>query len=87
VSKADGVLALPARVDATTVAGLYRDALRAPPAAAIDFAAVADVDSAGVALVLELVERARRAGVATELRNVPEHYAQLCAAHRVAIDG
>ena len=84
MSTAD-VLALPARVDVSTVPALHRDAVRAAPAGAIDLAGVTTIDSAGVAFVLELVERAQRSGVTTQLRNVPEHFAQLCKAHRVSV--
>ncbi|MEQ1440212.1 STAS domain-containing protein [Fontimonas sp. SYSU GA230001] len=41
-------------------------------AGSLDLSAVAQVDSAGVALLLEIARRARQRGLAIELRNPPE---------------
>ena len=75
-------LSLPARVDATAAARLHGQ-LRGELPGAIDFAGVQDIDSAGLALVVELAERARSRGFVCTLSNVTPRFAQLCAAHRV----
>jgi ABC-type transporter Mla MlaB component len=78
-------LRLPPQVDAAAVAALYRDAAaRIATLTVIDFSAVKQIDSAGVALVLAL--RALRRS-AIELRAVPERFTTLCLAHRVALAG
>ena len=67
----EAAVALPARLDAAAVAAVFR---AAKPGAALDFAAVRELDSSAVALV-----QALRA----EARNVPERYRQLLEAHRL----
>ncbi|HVF36116.1 MAG TPA: hypothetical protein VND91_12410 [Candidatus Saccharimonadia bacterium] len=82
-------LVLPACVDARAAAGIWRElGARVPPA--IDFAAVREIDSAGVALVAALRRRHLAVGGrdsagtrAFPLLNVPDRFAQLCAAHRI----
>jgi len=83
------VLRLPARVDATVAAALYREwAPRAATLAAIDFAQVTTIDSAGVALVRALGAQAQRAGASSpRLESVPARYAELCLAHRLEVEG
>ena len=83
MSKAD-TLALPARVDATAVASLWQACERAPPGT-IDFGAVQEIDSAGLAFVAALcgVAGPRRGSSRPALVNVPERFEQLCRAHRV----
>jgi ABC-type transporter Mla MlaB component len=85
MAEAGEVLRLPDRVDAGTAGALWREwSPRAARIAAIDFAAVSAIDSAGVALVRSLAELARRAGAASpELRATPPRYRQLCLAHRI----
>ena len=84
-AEADATLALPARVDAAAAAALYRTwAPRAAALAAIDFAAVTGIDSAGVALVRALALQAQsRRGAPPRLLAPPPRYCQLCLAHRV----
>ena len=72
------MLTLPARVDAAQAASIWKEAGASPPAV-IDFAAVTEIDSAGLALVAELASRRRD----IVLTNVPVSFANLCAAHRV----
>lgn len=85
VAEPDATLVLPARVDAGAAAALHRVwAPRVATLAAIDFAAVTDLDSAGVALVRALAAQARaRRGAPPRLLAPPPRYAQLCLAHRV----
>ena len=67
---------LPERVDAAAAAALWAvHGSRAP--ATIDFARVAEIDSAGLALVLAL------RAPPTALLNVPDRFVQLCRAHRI----
>lgn len=82
-------LVLPARVDARAAAVLWRAQGERIPAA-IDFAAVREIDSAGLALVSalrrrSLADRSATGGAPTvfPLLNVPERFVQLCAAHRI----
>jgi phospholipid transport system transporter-binding protein len=81
VSKVE-TLTLPSRVDAPAAARLYAQ-LRGELPGTIDFAAVQEIDSAGLALVAELAERVRQQGRVCTLSNVTPRFAQLCAAHRV----
>lgn len=85
----NGVLRLPARVDATVAAALYRDwAPRAATLVAIDFAQVTAIDSAGVALVRALAAQAQRAGASSpRLESVTARYTELCLAHRLEAEG
>ncbi len=85
----DHVLRLPARVDATVAAALYRDwAPRAATLVAIDFAQVTAIDSTGVALVRALGAQARRAGASSpRLDSVTARYTELCLAHRLEAEG
>ena len=76
MSKAE-TLVLPEVVDAAAATRLWRELAGTTPAA-IDFARVREIDSAGLALVAEL----RRGGAATLLA-VPPRFRQLCAAHRI----
>jgi phospholipid transport system transporter-binding protein len=72
------VIALPERVTRADVARLWRElGPRAATAARIELAGVREIDSAGVALVLELAA----AGAAID--NAPPRYVALAAAHRV----
>ena len=74
------MVSLPTRVTREDVARLWRElAPRARSAGRIDLADVREIDSAGVALVLELAAAAGAAIV-----NAPARYAALAAAHRVA---
>lgn len=76
---AAAAIALPARALRDDVATLWRElAPRARSARRIDLGAVREIDSAGVALVLEL---AALAGAA--IANAPPRFAALVAAHRV----
>lgn len=82
------VLALPPRLDADAAARLYREwAPRAASLARLDFAAVQQLDSAGVALVQALQDAARQRGREIELRALPARFEQLCLAHRLALGG
>lgn len=85
-SSSDATLRLPARVDAGVAAALYRQWHgRAAALAAIDLAAVASIDSAGVALVRQLRQEAAAArGTPPLLHNPPPGYLQVCRAHRLA---
>lgn len=81
------VEALPATVDATAAAALYRAwQPRLTRIATFDLAAVNTLDSAGVALlrVVQAEQRAR-GGMPAVLRSVPERYRALCLAHRVPV--
>ena len=79
-----GALRLPPRVDAAVAATLFREvAPRAAHVIAIDFSVVESIDSAGLALVRTLCERAAKNGAAPALLHVPPRYRQLCLAHRV----
>ncbi|HET7844070.1 MAG TPA: STAS domain-containing protein [Xanthomonadales bacterium] len=69
---------LPARVTRDDVARLWRE-LAPRPAQTIDLAHVAEIDSAGVALVLELA-----AAHGATVANANARYEALLAAHRVA---
>jgi len=82
-------LVLPACVDARAAASLWREFGEQLPTA-IDFAAVREIDSAGLALVSalrrrSLASRGTAAGAPPvfSLLNVPDRFAQLCAAHRI----
>ena len=78
-----GTLRLPPQVDAAAAGALYRAAAaRISTLEAIDFGAVRQIDSAGVALVLAL--RALR-GAPIQLRSVPARFETLCLAHRVSL--
>ena len=78
MSGAAVVIALPARVVRADVARLWREfAARAATATRIDLGSVREIDSAGLALVLEL---AAVAGAA--IANAPSRYVALAAAHR-----
>lgn len=79
--QAADVLALPACVDAAAAARLWRE-LGASAPAAVDFSAVREIDSAGLAFVVAV---RRRGGPdhAARLLHVPQRFAQLCAAHRI----
>lgn len=85
----DAVLQLPARVDADAAATLYRAwHPRVRALAAIDMAAVESIDSAGVALVRQLLAEAGAARPgAPLLHNATPGYLQICRAHRLATDG
>ena len=85
----DAVLTLPARVDAAASAALYRAwHPRVRALAAIDMAAVEAIDSAGVALVRQLLAEATHARTrAPLLHNATPGYLQICRAHRLAADG
>lgn len=85
----DQVLRLPARVDAAVAAALYREwAPRVAALAAIDFAQVTAIDSAGVALVRALHAQSLRAGATPpRLEQVPARYSKLCLAHRLEGEG
>ena len=78
------VMALPSRVDAGVVASLW-PACRGEAPASIDFGAVQEIDSAGLAFVAALCGLAGSARVdaAPALVNVPERFVQLCRAHRI----
>lgn len=78
MSRAD-TLSLPATVDAAVATRLHRE-LAGRTVTAVDFAAVAAIDSAGLALIAEL---AARAPAKLVLAHVTPRFAQLCAAHRV----
>jgi phospholipid transport system transporter-binding protein len=74
-----GVIALPSRVVRDDVARLWRElAPLARGATRVDLAGVREIDSAGMALVLELA-----AVSDAVIANVPARYAALAAAHRV----
>jgi ABC-type transporter Mla MlaB component len=84
-----GVEALPAVVDETAAAALFRAwRPRLTQIAGFDLGAVREIDSAGVAL-LRAVQAAQRAagGPVATLRAVPERYRALCLAHRLPLDG
>jgi ABC-type transporter Mla MlaB component len=85
----EATLVLPARLDAATAAALYRDwQPRVGQLAVIDMAAVASIDSAGVALVRQLrADAAAARGTPPLLHNPPPGYLQVCRAHRLAADG
>ena len=77
---AGAVITLPAHVAREDVAQLWRSlAVQARSAQRIDLAHVREIDSAGVALVLELA-----AAAGAVIVNAPARYAALAAAHRVA---
>jgi ABC-type transporter Mla MlaB component len=80
VSRADA-LVLPANVDAAAVAALWRTLAGAAPAS-IDFAAVREIDSAGLAFVVACSGLAA-VSAPPKLLNVPERFVQLCRAHRI----
>ncbi len=81
MSKAE-TLMLPDCVDAAASVRLWRElGARAP--ATIDFGAVREIDSSGLALVAELARRGAGHGSRVALANVPERFVQLCAAHRI----
>jgi phospholipid transport system transporter-binding protein len=76
----DAVMRMPARAVRDSVAALWRElAPRAAVARRIDLADVREIDSAGVALVLELAALAN-----ATIANPPQRYVALVAAHRVA---
>lgn len=84
MAEAGEILALPPRLDADAAARLYRDwSARAAALSRLDFSAVQELDSAGVALVQALRDAARAGGREIELHAVPPRYAQLCQAHRI----
>jgi ABC-type transporter Mla MlaB component len=78
-------LLLPARVDVTTAAALFKRHLpRCATLERIDFAAVEHLDSAGVAMVHALqAEQRRRGAKSARLTSLPSRFAQLCQAHRI----
>jgi phospholipid transport system transporter-binding protein len=79
---ANVAIVLPARVTREDVARLWREhGSRAASAARIDLADVREIDSAGVALVLEL------AAAGAAIANAPPRYAALAAAHRLGEAG
>lgn len=83
-AESEATLALPSRLDAASAAALWRQwAPRAGALAAVDFAAVQSLDSAGVALVRALLVQAHAAGAAPRLIAPPPRWQQLCLAHRV----
>ena len=79
--QAADTLVLPACVDAAAAARLWRE-LGASAPAALDFSAVNEIDSAGLAFVVA-VRRRGGPDPATRLLNVPQRFARLCAAHRL----
>ena len=80
------MLALPEVVDAAAATRLWRELAGTTPAA-IDFARVTEIDSAGLALVAELCSRGlgpdRSSRNPVQLLAVPARFRQLCAAHRI----
>lgn len=73
-------IVLPERVTRDDVARLWREhAARAATATQVELVGVREIDSAGVALVLELAAIGKAAIV-----NAPPRYTALAAAHRVA---
>lgn len=77
-------LRIDGELDARSVPALARRVRAAALPAAIDLAAVSAIDSAGVAFLRTLQARAAAAGQGIPaLLNVPAHYHQLIAAHRV----
>lgn len=73
-------IVLPERVTRDDVARLWREhAARAATASEVELVGVREIDSAGVALVLELAALGNAAIV-----NAPPRYTALAAAHRVA---
>ena len=86
---AGGIELLPAVVDATAAAALYRAwRPRLAQIVGFDLSGVASIDSAGVALLraVQGEQRARGLTPAT-LRAVPERYRALCLAHRLVDAG
>lgn len=84
VDQADGTLRLHGSIDATSAARLHAQwSGRAASLRRIDLSAVSRIDSAGVALVQELLARARAAGSQATLSHVPDRYRQVCKAHRI----
>lgn len=77
---------LPAVVDATAAAALYRAwRPRLAQIGGFDLAGVTDIDSAGVALLRALQAEQRARGLTpASLHSVPERYRALCLAHRLA---
>lgn len=72
-------IVLPERVTRDDVARLWREhAVRAATATQVELVGVREIDSAGVALVLELAALGNAAIV-----NAPPRYIALAAAHRV----
>lgn len=80
---------LPAVVDATAAAALYRAwRPRLAQIGGFDLGGVTDIDSAGVALLRAMQAQRRVQGLApATLHAVPERYRALCLAHRVPTDG
>ncbi|HET6604855.1 MAG TPA: STAS domain-containing protein [Xanthomonadaceae bacterium] len=79
-----GTLRLRGSIDAASAPALLAQwAGRAATLRRIDLSAVTRIDSAGVALVQELLERARAAGGQATLTQVPDRYLQVCKAHRI----
>ena len=77
-------LALPARVDAQSAPALFRAwAPRASTLSALDFAAVTNIDSAGVAMVRVLQRLVAQQGRELRLEARPARFDQLCLAHRL----
>lgn len=82
---AERTLRLPARVDAAVAARVWREQRpQVATLARIDLADVVSIDSAGLALLLELRDAARAAqGAQPAIVNAPERFRALCDAHRV----
>ena len=89
-NQAAAIEALPATVDATVAASLWRRwRPRLAQIGVFDLAAVTELDSAGVALLraVRTAQAGARDGTPAVLRNVPERYRALCVAHRVPVEG
>jgi ABC-type transporter Mla MlaB component len=83
---ANDVLRLPECVDAHAAAALWH-AWQSVTPSVIDCSEVRHVDSAGLALVLCLVDgTSERGKPLPKLRGVPPPMRQLCRAHRVTLD-
>jgi phospholipid transport system transporter-binding protein len=74
-------------LERAAIAGLWAQALPLLAGVArFDLHAVAQVDSAGVALLAELAERVRTQAGALAIDGAPAGLAELCAAYRLAPD-